>query len=228
MTKGAVTRKQLLKEPDQFITFSGKLIAFGRTHFKALLIGAGCFLTLLLVAATVHQISERNAYRASEAFERILAGYSTALQHSDPKSAYDLVKSDLKAFFEKHGSKKGMGLKRTVYAQISYRAGDTDTAIAMYGRALDDRDPDPAMKNLLWSGLAYAHVQKADYPPSIRYFERIAAGSEPTLRSDALFNLGWLYEHTGEQEKSRTIWRQLKSEFPNTFYEALIREQVSG
>lgn len=228
MTKGAISRKQLLKEPDQFITFSGKLIAFGRTHFKALLIGAGCFLTLLLVVATVHQVSERNAYRASEAFERVLAGYSAALQDSDPQRAYDQVKNDLKALFDTYGSKKGMGLKRIVYADISYRAGDTDTAIALYTRALNDLDHDPALKNMLWSGLAYAHVQKADYRQSIRYFEMIAAGSEATLRSDALFNLGWLYDHTGDQEKSRTFFRQLQTEFPNTFYDELIREQAGG
>jgi hypothetical protein len=41
MAKGAATRKQLLKEPDQFITFSGKLIAFGRTHLKTILIWCG-------------------------------------------------------------------------------------------------------------------------------------------------------------------------------------------
>jgi hypothetical protein len=34
MAKGSATRKQLLKEPDQFITFSGKLIAFGRSNLK--------------------------------------------------------------------------------------------------------------------------------------------------------------------------------------------------
>ena len=48
MAKTAKTRKQLLKDPDQFITFSGKLIAFGRSNSKTLLIGAGIVVALVL------------------------------------------------------------------------------------------------------------------------------------------------------------------------------------
>jgi TolA-binding protein len=76
--------------------------------------------------------------------------------------------------------------------------------------------------------LGYAHVQKEEYPPAIGYFEMIAAGSEKTLRSDALFNLAWLYEATGEMEKSRDLYRQLQAEFPNMIYNELVREKISG
>jgi hypothetical protein len=79
MAKGAATRKQLLKEPDQFITFSGKLIAFGRTHLKTILICAGGILALLLVVATARQISNRNENIASERIEKTVATYSAAL-----------------------------------------------------------------------------------------------------------------------------------------------------
>ncbi|MFO7643495.1 MAG: tetratricopeptide repeat protein [Desulfosarcina sp.] len=228
MAKGVSTRKQLLKEPDQFITFSGKLIAFGRSHFKVLSITAGCLLALLVIAATVYQVSERNEKKASEQIERVLAQYAAALRESNPKRAHEQVKSEMNQMLGTHGSKKALHLIRVLYADISYRAGDSDTAIAMYSRALDDFKNEPALKNTLWSGLGYAHVQKEEYPPAIGYFEMIAAGSEKTLRSDALFNLAWLYEATGEMEKSRDLYRQLQAEFPNMIYNELVREKISG
>ena len=76
MAKREATRKQLLKEPDQFITFSGKLIAFGQSHLKTILIFTGTLLALLLVAVTVRQVMDRNENRASELVEKAVAdGY---------------------------------------------------------------------------------------------------------------------------------------------------------
>jgi tetratricopeptide (TPR) repeat protein len=228
MAKGATTRKQLLKEPDQFITFSGKLIAFGRSHIKPILICAGAILVLLLTAATVRQVSDRNENRASELVAKAVNKYSAALQDTDPRTAYDRVKTDFADIFDGWGSKNAVKIARIVYGDICYHADDADTAIAMYTRALDDFGHSPALKNLIRSGLGHAYVLKKDYAQSIRYFEMIAAEKEKTMQSGALFNLAWLYEATGDKEKSATFYKRLLSDFPDTMYTDLVREQVSG
>ena len=228
MTKGAVTRKQLLKEPDQFITFSGKLIAFGRSNLKTILIGAGSIFILLMVIVTVRQISHRNENRASELVEKAVAKYSAALQDTNPETAYDRVKSDFSDIFDEYGSKNAVKIARIIYGDISYHAGDADTAIALYTRALEDFNQSPALKNIVLSGLGYAYVLKKDYPQSIRYFEIISADKEHTMKSGALFNLAWLYETTGEKEKSAALYKQLLSDFPDTMYGDLVREKVNG
>ncbi|BBO70505.1 hypothetical protein DSCA_44350 [Desulfosarcina alkanivorans] len=228
MARGAATRKQLLKEPDQFITFSGKLIAFGRTHSKTILICAGSILALLLVVATVRQVSDRNEKRASEQVEKAVAKYSAALKDTDPKTAYGRVKTDFDAIFDAYGSKNTVKIARIIYGDMSYNAQDADTAIAMYTRALDDFDQSPALKNIVLSGLGHAHALKNEYPRSIQYFEMIVAGQEPTLKSGALFNLAWLYETTGDPSKSTALYKQLLADFPETMYGDLVREKINS
>jgi tetratricopeptide (TPR) repeat protein len=228
MAKGAATRKQLLKEPDQFITFSGKLIAFGRTHLKTILICAGGILALLLVVATARQISNRNENIASERIEKTVATYSAALEDTDSKTAYDRVKNDFNDIFDNFGSKNAVKIARIIFGDISYNAGDADTAIAMYTQALDDFSQSPALKNIVLSGLGHAYILKNDYPQSIRYFETISADRESTLKSGALFNLAWLYEATGEKEKSTALYEQLLADFPDTMYGDLVREKINS
>lgn len=228
MAKGAATRKQLLKEPDQFITFSGKLIAFGRTHLKTILIGTGSILALLLILATVRQISDRNESIASERVEKAVAKYSAALQDTDPKTAYGRVKTDFNDLFDNYGSKNAVKIARIIYGDISFNAGDADTAIAMYTHALDDFSQSPALKNIVLSGLGHAYVLKNEYPQSIRHFETISADEEPTMKSGALFNLAWLYETTGEKEKSTALYKQLLADFPDTMYGDLVREKINS
>lgn len=228
MAKGAATRKQLLKEPDQFITFSGKLIAFGRSNLKTILIGAGVFVALLLTLVTVQQISNRNENRASERVEKALAKYSAALQDTDPQTAYDRVKTEFGDIFDQYGSKNAAKIARIIYGDISYAAEDADTAIAMYTQALEDFQQFPALKNIVLSGLGYAYVLKKDYPQAIRYFETISTDKENTLKRGALFNMAWLYEATGDKEKSTALYKQLLTEFPENMYVDLIKEKVRG
>lgn len=228
MAKGVATRKQLLKEPDQFITFSGKLIAFGRSNSKTILIGAGVLIALLLVVVTVRQISNRNENRASERIEKAVAKYSAALQDTNPKTAYDRIKSDFNDIFDKYDSENASKIARIIYGDMSYQAGDADTAIAMYTRALDDFNHSPALKNIVLSGLGHAFVLKEEYAQSIRYFEMISADKEKTMKSGALFNLAWLYAATGEKEKGNAIYKRLLTDFPESMYGDMVREKVSG
>lgn len=228
MAKRSTTRKQLLKEPDQFISFSGKLIAFGRSHLKPMLISAGCIIVLLLAVATVRQIADQNEDRASQLVQAAVAKYSSSLQESNSEAAYDRVKEDFLDIFDRYGSKNAAKAGRIIYANISYTAGDADTAIAMYKTALKDFDQSPALKNIVLSGLGHAHLLKREFPQSIQYFERISINEETTLKSGALFNLAWLYDATGEPQKSIATYEKLLAEFPDTIYGELVREKLNG
>jgi len=228
MAKTAATRKQLLKEPDQFITFSGKLIAFGRSNLKTILIVVGSLLALLLTVAVTGQISDRNEYRASELVEKAVAKYSAAIADTDANAAYDRVQTDFNDLFDQYGSKSAGKIARIIYGDISYRAGDADTAIAMYTRALDDFGQTPALKGILLSGLGQAYVLQEKYPEAIRYYEMLSADDEKTMKSGALFNLAWLYDATGEQEKSTAMYEQLLAEFPDTMYADLVKEKINS
>lgn len=227
MAKGAATRKQLLKEPDQFISFSGKLIAFGRSNLKMVLIGAGIFVALLLAVATVRQVSNRNENQASERVEKAVAKYSAALQDTNATTAYDRVKADFTEIFDKYRSNSAVKIARIAYGDISYNAGDADTAIAMYTQALDDFNRSPALKNIVMSGLGHAYALKKEYPQSIRYFETISADEETTMKSEALFNRARLYEATGEKQKSTALYEQYLTDFPDSMYADMVREKVN-
>lgn len=228
MAKGTVTRKQLLKEPDQFITFSGKLIAFGRSHLRTILIGAGVFVALVVAAAVVVQISSRNESNASRMVEQTLAKYSAALGDTDAKTAYDRVKGDFEEIFGRYGSKSAAKIARIVYGDISYNAGDAETAIAMYTQALEDLDNDSSLKNIVLSGLGHAYLLKGAHADAIRCFETLSQEKETTMKSGALFNLAWLYDEAGETEKSRARYQTLLAEFPDTVVGELVKEKINS
>lgn len=228
MAKGGVSRKQLLNEPDKFMTFTGNVVAYAKSHLKIILSCAAAVFISLIIVATVSQVARRNENKASERVEKAVAKYTSILQDKDAKAAYEQVKSDFGDIFDAYGSKQAVKIARIVYGDMSYSAGDADTAIAMYSQALDDFGDTQALKNIILSGLGHAYLLKKEYPPSIRYFEMISETQEKTLKSDALFNLAWLYETTGEKERSVAQYKRILADFPDTMYADLIREKISG
>jgi tetratricopeptide (TPR) repeat protein len=194
MAKKPVTRKQLLKEPDQFISFSGKLIEFGRSNLKPILIGVGALFALIVIFVIINQVSASNERRASEMVEAAMAKYSAALADTDAQTAAERVKPDFEVIFAQYGNKHATQLARVVYGDISFNAGDADTAIAMYKHALDDVGQSVALKNIVVSGLAHAYQLKKEYPSAIQYFMMIVDGTDATLKRDAMFNLACLYK----------------------------------
>ncbi|GAB6907772.1 conserved hypothetical protein [Desulfosarcina cetonica] len=226
--KGSLTRKQLLKEPDQFITFSGRLITFGRTHTRGLLIAAGVLMAVVLIGVIVRQVLDRNERVASELTGKAMATYSAALQDTDPKTAFERVKTDFATLFDQYGSTRAAKIARIEYGDISYRAGDVDAAIAMYTQAMDDFGESSALRNIILSGLGYAYTLKRAYAEAIRYFEMISSGSDATLKGDAIFNMACLYALTGEKEKSLAMYKRLLADFPGSIYEPLAKEHIAG
>ena len=119
---------------------------------------------------------------------------------------------------KKYGSNAGGRLARVTFAQYKFAAGQADRAITLYETALSDFDEDSLYRNIILSGLGYAHVLKGDVHKAIPYFEQVVSGSAAGLKGDALFNLGLLYDQAGQKDKSTESFKRLKDEYPESFY----------
>ena len=59
MARKRVTRKQLLKEPDEFISFTGKLIQFSRQHDREITYAVSAFFIIVVALAAFRFFSNR-------------------------------------------------------------------------------------------------------------------------------------------------------------------------
>ncbi len=228
MAKGRISRKELLNEPDRFMVFVGRVIDFAKRHLTILTIGAVAFFLSLITVVVVTQVSHRNEIKASASVEKAMATYASVLKDKDEAAAYEAVKGEFSEIFDAYGSKQAAKIARIVYGDMSYSAGDADTAITMYQKALDDFEQAPAMKPIILSGLGHAYLLKKEYPKSIGYFEKILESQENLLKSDALFSLAWLYETTGDKVRSTEQYKKLLADFPDSVYGDMVKEKIQG
>jgi tetratricopeptide (TPR) repeat protein len=226
MAQKKVSRKELLKEPDEILTVSRRIFAFALTHRVQLLSALGAICAITLVISGVQFFAER---REAEAFRLLKDGreeYRTVAGESSPAEAYAAVRDHFESLISAHGNRDGGKLARLAFADMAYEAGDHEAAVNLYAQALEDFGDDPALRNLVLSGLAYAHEGQGDSEAAVRHFERIASGTGAALKSDALFQLGRLYAEMGRSEKSRETYERLLEHDPDFLYADLVKERL--
>ncbi len=228
MAKKKVTRKQLLKEPDEFITTTGRLIGWARENTRVLIYGGGLFFGLVIVIAVYGVIDSHRASRSEAALSQAMATYQAQSVDNQAVRALEAVRSDFDALLRDYANQPAGRLGRVIYAHYCLAAEAFDDAVKHYQTALSHFDADPSMSNVILNGLATSYQQKGDYAQAMTYYNRILAGTNPMLKDAALFNLGRLHEQMGEMAEGQKVFDQLTADFPDSFYANLARERTGG
>jgi tetratricopeptide (TPR) repeat protein len=222
-----VSRKQLLKEPDEFISFTGKMIRLVRTHQKHVTIALGIAVSVLLVFSLVKFFANRAENNAFILLNQANSNYNSLLVSQDATTALKEVEKDFEYIIKEYSGYKGGKIARVNYANYSYQAGEYDKAAGLYTTALIDFGKNASYANLILNGLGYSYKAKKDYETSAKYFEMIASSDISMLKDEALFNLSKLYVMLGKDHKKTEVLKKIVSEYPESIYIDLARDQLS-
>jgi tetratricopeptide (TPR) repeat protein len=222
------TRKELLREPDEFMTISGKLIGFAVDHKNQLAYALGIIVVLALIISGYRFFSIRAENNASALLDKSLTKYNSIKADKKPDEVYGEVSSDFLFILNKYKGKESAKLARLIFANICYNAGKYKQAIELFETALTDFAKYPVIHHQILSNLGYTYEQKEDYATAAGYFEKISAAPEPIMRDEALYHLGRLYDKLGEKEKSREAYNKILTDHQDFIYIDLVKERMSG
>jgi len=227
MAKKKKTRKQLLKEPDEFITFTGKTISFVSGHQKKISFMLCAIVAIALIFFGYRFFAQRSETKAFTRLGQIQSQYDTLKKASSETEAYNQVSNAFQSIVKKYGGNAGGKLARVIYANISYDAQQYEKAIALYKQSLSDFKDDKLVYNLIISNLGYAYQRVGDEQNAAAYFEKAASSTNSTIREEALFNLGLIYEKLGEATKSQKTLQEILKNHPDSIYFDLVEEELS-
>jgi len=223
-----VSRKKLLKEPDEFITTSGKIIQFAMQYKTQLSYAVGIVIALIVLVAGYRFFSIRSENKALALWDLAVAKYETSINTQDAIEAYRGVSEDFHLILDRYRNTAGGKLARVTFANICFNAGEYNQAIKLYEESLKNFEHHPMIYNLILSGLGYANEQLNENQRAVAYFEKIAASEGQVLHDEALFKLGVLYDKLGEREKREKAFNQITSDFPDSMYIDIVKERPAG
>ncbi len=228
MAKSKISRKKLLKEPDEFITFTGRLIEFTRVYQKKIIGGAAVLIFILITITIVRNISERNEAEASLLLARAQNKYTEASSSGSNESALKKVEEDFQNILKSYSGKNSGKRARLILADIYFDAGMFDKAIELYKSSLDDWNKFPALQNIILSSLGYAYEGKKELETALSYYEKINKSNDPSQKDIATYNMGRIYEVLGKKDKSIESFKSVNKEYPNFIYAQIVKEKIKS
>jgi tetratricopeptide (TPR) repeat protein len=228
MAKKKTSRKELLKEPDEFLTLSSRMLNFAAQHKSQLSYALSIIVVLLAIIAGYRFFAIRAENKAQGLLDQTVGKYETALKAGNAHKAFEDVSEDFQKILKKYSRQNSGKLARVIFANICYDGGEYGKAIELYQRALKDFESHPFIQNLILGAIGYAHEQLNQDPSAVSYFSKIIDSKEQLLRDEALFNLGVLYEKLGEKEKSTHAFEQVLSDHQDSIYIPIVKERLEG
>ena len=228
MAKKKMTRKELLKEPDEFITTTGRLISFGVEYRTQLLIGTGVIFVLLLLFALTRFMSARADNRSFTALNQVMAKYEAGKAGKSDVDRLNAIKTDFNDFLNQFGKKGAGRIGRMIFAGISQEGGDLDTAANLYTQALKDFEGNPFYLNLIRTSLGQVYAAKNDAAQSAAQLEAAVSKTASPLADTALFDLALQAEAEGQKEKALSYFKRISEEFPDSMFKEIVKERITG
>jgi len=224
----SLARKKELETPDEFITVSSRVLAFGVKHKLQVSIGFGVFLVLaiLYVGGRFYtSVTEDNAFALRE---RVVKTYNGLEKGMDLEKAYGRVAEDFELILDKYPRTTAGKLARVDFANICFVSGKYDRAIELYKKSVGDFKDNLPFKNLILSSLGHCYEAKKDNASAALYFEMIVSGENNMLKDEALFSLGRIYSEMGDTAKSNEAYQRVISDYPDSIYQDMAKEKITG
>jgi tetratricopeptide (TPR) repeat protein len=221
------TRKQLLKEPDEFITFTGRAITFVSGYQKQISYMLCTIVAVALFFFGYRFFAQRAETKAFTLLGQTQSKYDTLIKTSSETAAYSQVSEAFQSIIKKYGGNAGGKLARVIYANISYDARQYEKAIALYKQSLSDFKDDKFVYNMILSNLGHAYQRVEDGQNATAYFEKAASATDSPIREEALFNLGLMYEKLGEAAKGQKTLQEILNNHPDSIYFDMVEEELS-
>ena len=208
MARQRITRKELLRQPDQFLTRSARVIAWVEMNAASILYGAGAvILAVVLVGGWFVWRTNRHARAEALLFEAMNAGGNGEVAQQGA-SLNDQI-NGLQSLVRDYGGTPAAiqaywNLGRLYFARAEYVA-----ALEAFGQArsrLSDSD-NALMSAMISLNVAYAEEAQGACERALQNFESVLNATAATwLRSEAYLGMGRCHEQSGLPEKAVEVY----------------------
>lgn len=226
MAKKRITRKELLKKEDEFISFSNRVSQFIIAHAKALryLAYSVALIIILVIGIGLYyrHLNKKALIAYNNAYKALVADSSADITQENIQRSIE----ELERLIREYGWTKMATLAIAQSAYLKFDQGKFDEAISLYQTYLEKERLGSIYRSMAHFGLAAAYEAKGEHQLAITSLMRIVDGENSFLKEEALFTLGRLYALSGQPEKSKEVFREFAAQFKGSTLLPLAKAQL--
>jgi tetratricopeptide (TPR) repeat protein len=216
--------KKKLKEPDEFISTTARMITWTMENLKLLLIGIiiGALVVLSLI---LWRIRARN--REVEALDVFYRASEMLISAEDPSSkGYQEAIDELERIQRDYSHTAVVQLAQLQLGQGFLNSKQYDKAVETYRKFLDSDPREGLYRLLALQNLAYAYEGQGDYQKALDSFQSLVAKGESFLQPWGYLNVSRCYEKLGKREEALKTYRIFLEKFPDSAMTPMIKGKI--
>jgi predicted negative regulator of RcsB-dependent stress response len=220
--------KKSLKQPDEFITFSSRLLKQILLHRNKAISVLGGIVAVGLVVSGANYLSQKSEADAFLLLKQAVAKYESIQKEGSSLKTYDAVKNDLEEISGAYGNKMGGKLANLFLADNSYAAGEFNRAEVLYRKAVKDFEGDVPFEFLAKSSLGYSLEQQGKHQEAVTIFSEMPSGAGSIMGDESLFALSRQYASLGKTDQQLETAKKLIETYPKSIYIDMLKEKFPG
>lgn len=227
MAKKKLSRKELLKNTDEFLTLSGKVVLYFNQHTRQLrLIGIAVVAIAVFYLAIWGYIKHTNKM-GQEAYNVAYNTLVQSLQHE--KADKDGIKRSetlFEAVISDYGMSKAADLALAQVGHVKFTNKQYDDAIDYYDKFSTKASDNEAYETLTLLALAACHEAKGEMKKAAGILDGIIETSDNPFRENAMLNLERIYRLGNQPEKADKILKTFAKEYANSPFYPMVKARI--
>jgi predicted negative regulator of RcsB-dependent stress response len=224
-----ITRKELLKEPDEFITTSAHIIEYTRQNPKKVLMISVIVICVILAVVGFYTYQRQAKLASHDLFEKALMDYQT-LEMSRKAPTVEQLDKLLEQFeiIAKEYPSFTAGEMALLYSgHVLYRKGDFAAALDRYTKMQTTSIVKEGLGPLILYHTAMTRFALKDYDQAILIFDRISKDTNSPYRREAHAAIARIYEASGKNKEAVQAYRQYLKMFPEAPDAAFVKSRIA-
>lgn len=229
MAEKKISRKELLSEPDEFLTFSSKVIAY--VHENPRKAGVAVIAVIACVVAGLLY----NAYRSHrltashELFVHASLEYEAAINSAEPVSEETLDKllAQFDGIVQEYGSLPAGEMALLYSGHVLTRKKEYQGALERYLKLESSSLAGEGLRDLFWYHIAQTRMALKEYDKAATIYETLSKDTKSPYRREAYAAIARIYEFENKKKEAVQAYRQYLKVFPEAPDAAFVKAKIA-
>jgi len=208
-----LTRKELLKETDEFLTLSNRAVMFFNAHLRGL---KYCGIAIAVIVAGYLAVYGYMRHINKSGQEVYNMAYDTLTDNLDPDVTSAKLKKAEELFervINEYGMSKAARLALPQIGHVKFAEKNYDDAILYYDKFAAEVSGDKEYETLTSLALAGCYEAKGDMKKAILLLSSIVDAPDNLFRETAMLSLERVYRIDNQPEKATGILKKFVQEY---------------
>jgi outer membrane protein assembly factor BamD (BamD/ComL family) len=228
MAAKKITRKELVKSPDEFITFSSRAFEFFMAHVRELKI-AGVIVLGLLVCylagyAYLRYVNQKGQAAYNDAFYLLTESGEPEQYRENLKKAVEIFQGVI----ESHGWSDAAGLAIPQVAYGKFVNGEYDQSIKLYSEFKDEVSGNPDFATLSVLAIAACHEAGGDFKKAVDALKRVVDGPDNPFKESAAYSLARVYSLDHQTDQAQAALKSFIENYPSSPLVPMAKAHLEG